>query len=182
VHEEHAVDLERVLVQKFFDFFDATDGDLRGCIGITDGRHEVFLIGAALVKFAAFAKIAFAFKALRAVAKARTVTVETARAIGEIVAVATEVSLASDASTAFGSAFWFVRMFAVELRLIECGACCAPKVALAIVTKTATAVVIIETHFVNLRDLLKTFSFALSSRIYSGIANVESVNTFLGRR
>jgi hypothetical protein len=73
-------------------------------------------------------------------------------------------------------------MFAVELRLIESGACCAPKVALAIVTKTATAVVIIETHFVNLRDLLKTFSFALSSRIYSGIANVESVNTFLGRR
>ena len=101
VHEEYAVDLERVLVQEFFDFLDATDGNLRGCIGITDGRHEVFLIGAALVKFAAFAKIAFAFKALRAVAKARTVTVETARAIGEIVAVATEVCLATDATTAF---------------------------------------------------------------------------------
>ena len=169
VHEEHAVDLERVLVQKFFDFLDATDGDLRGCIGITDSRHEVFLVSAALVKFAAFAKIALAFKALRAVAKARTVAVETARAIGEIVAVATEVRLATDATTAFlrkFAAFWsafakaaivafvtlcrfVVRMFAVELRLIECGACCAPKVALAIVTKTATAVVIIETHFLD---------------------------------
>ena len=101
VHEEYAVDLERVLVQKFFNFLDATDGDLRSCIGITDCRHEVFLICTALVKFAAFAKIALAFKALRAVAKARTVAVEAARAIGKIVAVATEVCLATDATTAF---------------------------------------------------------------------------------
>ena len=54
VHEEHTVDLERAFVQKLFDFLDATDGDLRGCVGITDCRYEVFLIGTAFVKIAAF--------------------------------------------------------------------------------------------------------------------------------
>jgi hypothetical protein len=67
--------------------------------------------------------------------------------------------LASDSTTAFWGALvtiafgtvyrFLIRVFAVELSLVECGAGCSSEVALAIVTKTATAVVIIETHFLD---------------------------------
>ena len=168
VHEEHAVDLEGCFVQEFFDFLDAADGDLRCCIGVSDGRDDVVLIGSAFVEFAAFTKIAIAFKALRAVAKVWTVAVETTRAVCEVVAVATEVGLASDTAATFCpftkvTTFavvvryrFVIGVLAVEFRLVKSGACSSSEVALAIVAKIATAIVIVETHFVNLHE--KDFS------------------------
>jgi hypothetical protein len=142
--------------------------------------------------FCAFLEAAFATKIAFAIrVEVTTFAGKAARAIFEIVSVTAEMRLASDSAAfwgalvkiAFGTVYRFlIWVLTVKPRLVKCGAGCSSEVALAIVTKTATAVVIIETHFVNLSDLLKTFSFALSSRIYSGIANVESVNTFLGRR
>jgi hypothetical protein len=157
VHEEHAVDLKRVLVQEFFDFLDAADGDLRCCISITDCRDNVVLSGATFVKGCAFCGKVAAFTEI-AFAKVTTFAGKAARAIFEIVSVTAEMRLASDSAAfwgalvkiAFGTVYRFlIWVFAVEPRLVECGAGCSSEVALAIVSKTATAVVITETHFLD---------------------------------
>jgi hypothetical protein len=146
VHEEHAVDLKRVLVQEFFDFLDAADGDLRCRISITDCRDNVVLSGATFVKGCAFC------------GKVSTFAGKAARAIFEIVSVTAEMRLASDSAAfwgalvkiAFGTVYRFlIWVLTVKPRLVKCGAGCASEVALAIVSKTATAVVITETHFLD---------------------------------
>jgi hypothetical protein len=157
VHEEHSVDLKRVLVQEFFDFLDAADGDLRCRISITDCRDNVVLSGASFVQGCAFCGKVAAFTEI-AFAKVTTFAGKAARAIFEIVSVTAEMRLASDSAAfwgalvkiALGTVYRFlIWVLTVKPRLVKCGAGCASEVALAIVSKTATAVVIIETHFLD---------------------------------
>ena len=156
VHKEHSVDLQRILAQELFDFLDAADGDLRCCVGIAYGGNDPFGGGTAfrrkIAAFSAFV-VEFVFAEIATFSgKVATLAVkaafcfEAAWTVRKIIAVTAEVCLAPDSAT---TCRFVVRVFAVELVFVEVWARGASKVTLAIVAKTATAIVIIETHFLD---------------------------------